>query len=305
MSGGFLDESDDFIFADDDDVAAAIENDTGADYEIVDEDEVLSDKPSEEPEQEEEPEEDDPEEGDSDEDEDEIEEDSEEEEPRPEKTGDKEADGKADHEYRQRQKRREAEKKVADLERELAYIKGKLDAPQQAQQPEPEEELPELDFADLEGSLDTRYKHLSKRERAAMEKAEHERWMARANASEIEARAEYQDYDDVQSRFLARLNGPDGKHIGELLRAQPDPADWMYHNQKRYEARTQREDPEIAELRAELAALKESQQKLKKKKKPKVAKSMASARGAGARKATKKGPEDASNDIFADLFAKR
>ena len=203
----------------------------------------------------------------------------------------------------ERKKRQETQRQLDEVSRELAYIKGQLS--QKASPPpaeEPEEEDEPIDLADIDGSVNKRVEKRARRllTRAQREQAQREvsEWDERVKVSEREARDEHEDYDEVSARFLRRVTTDPG--LQRLVRAQADPAEWVYQNQTRYDRRQTKGDGKVSELEAKVAEL---EAKLAGKQKPAGSRSLASARGAGPRPRASVGPTD-PNSVFSDVFRK-
>ena len=203
----------------------------------------------------------------------------------------------------ERKKRQEMQAELARVQQELAYVRGRMEQGAQPQtEQEPDEEDEPLDLSDLDASVNRRVEKraqrlLSKRERERAAEREAD-WQARVRVSEREAREEYEDYDEVVSRFARRAQSdPD---LQRLVRAQADPAEWSYQNQKRFDRRQQKGTGKVSELEAEIADLKAQ---LAGKQKPAGPRSLASARGAGPRPRANAGPTD-PNATFSDVFKK-
>lgn len=223
-------------------------------------------------------------------------------EPKPEATGDKVADGQAKAMWASREAvRKEKEARLA-LEKELAYIKGQLSSHEPEEAPDTPEvpDREEFDYTNLEEGFDKRFNTLQAYERRVEQNRKIQEWQELAEASAHEARQEYEDYDTVEAAFAARMKTPEGQHLKGLLFKQSDPAEWLYRNQKRYDARQNKPNPEVEALRAELAEVKK---KLNEGAKPPAKKSLARARGAGARPQVPTGPQT-QDEAFDDVFSK-
>lgn len=204
--------------------------------------------------------------------------------------------------HAERQRRQKAEDDLRKLREELAYLKGQITAaPKPARAEEPEEEDEPLDLTNLDASVDKRVEKraqrlLSRRERERAE-AEAKEWEERVAYSQREARAEYEDYDEVETRFRSRAASDPS--LGRLVRAQADPAEWAYQNQLRFEKRQARGSSEVEALKARIAELEG-----KAGKKPAKPRSLADARGAGVRARVNSGVPDAAS-VFSDTFKRK
>lgn len=203
----------------------------------------------------------------------------------------------------ERKKRQKAEEALAEVQRELAYIKGQLT--QRASPPpaeEPEEEDEPIDLTDLDKSVNKRAEKLARRlmtqrerERAEQDQKE---WEALCAESQRDAREEYDDYDEIEARFARRAQTD--LALQRRLRKQGDPADWLYQQQVRFEKRQNKGQDKVTELEAELAKLKAQVAG----KKPAGPRSLASARGAGPRPRVNAGPQD-QGEVFSAVFKKK
>lgn len=207
--------------------------------------------------------------------------------------------------YKSRKRVRETDAENAKLREELARVNGRLDqinaaqAPRPPAEPEPEVEIPEFDYTDMEGSID---KRAAARELKAARKAHAEAesaWRELVQVSTTEAAQVYDDYEEVMQRYSAReAKNP---NLAKLVRKQPDPGDWAYHNQKRHDSRTKAKTDETEELRAKVVEL---EGKIKGGKKKPPSRSLARARGAGTKPARNSGSTD-RNSTFSDVFKRQ
>jgi hypothetical protein len=218
----------------------------------------------------------------------------------PPKTGDRKTDGVAKGQWAVRQRARKAEKENADLRSELSYLRGRVEAmvPPTAAAPAVEEELPEIDFTDMHSGVDSRVGELLRRQdtkrQTARAKADEQAWQSRLQTSVADALEDFEDFQEVSDRFIARQDTTKG--LGERVRAHPDPARWAYENQKRFEARAAKSDPDKDELLARIADLESKQSGGKK---PPGPRSLSRARGAGKRSGAKSGPKSRSEKFSA------
>jgi hypothetical protein len=194
----------------------------------------------------------------------------------------------------QRRKAREARERNAALERELAYLKGRVEAQGMGQPAsEEKEEEEEIDYTDIPGWMRRQKQSLERKfDQKLNERLAHEQgvaWQRRLAKSETAARGRYSDYDEKIDKFVAMAKANPALHQ-ELL-YEVDPAETAYQFIK---SQTPPEDVErlrdkVRELEAKLSG------------KP-APKSLAKARGAGStNKQTGRPDRDTE---FSSIFAK-
>lgn len=192
----------------------------------------------------------------------------------------------------ERRKRQRERSERERLERELAYLKGRVESITSAGEKEPEED--EIDYSDIPGYV----KKVRERDRKAWEaqsaKAKQEEFEIRAEAAEELARLRYEDFDDVIEDFKP-IAAKDPSLRRKVFHA-PDPAEFAYQYMK---SRT--DNSEVADLRKKLAAL-EAKLSGDKPARGNPRQSLARARGAGPTVTRNKGGHANDSEFFSSVF---
>ena len=222
----------------------------------------------------------------------------------PAATGDRKSDGIAKGQRAVRERARKAERENAELRHELSRVHGRLDqlAASRAQQQQPaeeeEDEVLDIDYSDIPGSVGKiatkKAEKIAKgweKQRASESEAS---WQRRLSASVKVAKGTFDDFDAVAKRFIDRQD----PELNLLVREQPDPAEWAYRNQKRFEKRQKEGSSEVEQLRKRLAEIETKQTRAGK---PVASRTLANARGGGPRSRGSTGTSD-NKAAFAALF---
>jgi hypothetical protein len=234
----------------------------------------------------------------------------------PKKTGDKVKDGQNKAIWKARQAKREAEERSAKFEVQLAELRGRIEGmaqPEAAFEPEvpdigPE---PEFELSDIEDSIQkiTDYR-VRKREAhyiTEQQKQMQAQRQAILDASVMEARKIYEDYDHVESAWVARAKLPENKHLQDLMNVQPNPAKFVYDNQKAFEKQSARVSPEVQAANDKIAELEKQIKEIsgKKGKKPRTEARLGNARGAAGKPRKGETRFASQEDVFAAAFSKK
>lgn len=150
-----------------------------------------------------------------------------------------------------RRRTQEAERKAAEKEQELAYLKGRLEAAVPGNSNEGQ--APEWDFTDMAASAAKVAEHVTSAKERARLAAEESEFRELLNSSIADAREEHDDFEEVAARFVARQNADPG--LAKRVRRAADPAEWAYQNQKRHEERAAKGNPEVEKLRKRIEEL--------------------------------------------------
>ncbi|NJK31138.1 MAG: hypothetical protein HC927_01295 [Deltaproteobacteria bacterium] len=208
----------------------------------------------------------------------------------------------------ERRKRQEAQREHEKLQRELAYLKGKVEAVTAKGKEEPEADDP-IDYSDIEGWVGRKLERERKQLQEAQTERERKAFDRRAERSEKRARAKYEDYEDLAEQFGGLIGkDPEATALASDLLHEPDPAEAMVQFVKSRDVK----DPKVAKLEKQLAELQaklggkepDSDEEDEDDEPPaKPRRSLANARGAGPRSAGKQGQED-DRDFFSSVFSR-
>ncbi len=206
----------------------------------------------------------------------------------------------------ERRKRQEAQREKDKLERELAYLKGRVEASTKGKE-ESEADDP-IDYSDIEGWVGRKLERERKKLQESQTKEQRAAFDRRASRSETRARKRYEDYDDIAEEFRGMIGkDPEATELASDLLHEPDPAEAMVQFVKSREVK----DSKVAKLEQKLAELQakldgkdpDSDEEEGDEPPAKPRRSLADARGAGPRSARKQGQED-DKSFFSSVFSR-
>lgn len=200
----------------------------------------------------------------------------------------------------ERRKRQEERAERLKLEKQIAYLQGRVESIASTKSSEePDEPEEEIDYSDIPGYVKRVTTKAREKERKALEaeiaKAKREEFDIRAEASEELAREKYEDFDDVIEEFK-EIVAKDPALQRKVLHA-PDPAEYAYRYMKSRSSKS-----EVADLKAELAALKKKLASDEPRGNPRQ--SLARARGAGPTVSRNKGAAKNDSEFFTSVFTR-